>query len=121
MITKIFTFVLISLCLCISAVNISAQTETPPAPAAPKTVTIPAIQEKKLANGLMVAVVERKSSPIVTVQLLVKSGASSEDAGKAGLANLTAGMKPWFPKEVEPHPDTVKLVDNRWSEYFSLQ
>jgi len=92
MITKIFTFVLISLCLCISAVNISAQTETPPAPAAPKTVTIPAIQEKKLANGLMVAVVERKSSPIVTVQLLVKSGASSEDAGKAGLANLTAGM-----------------------------
>jgi len=34
---------------------------------------------------------------------------------------IDARMKPWFPKEVEPHPDTVKLVDNRWSEYFSLQ
>jgi hypothetical protein len=27
-------------------------------------------------------------------------------------------MKPWYPKEVEPHPDTVRLVDHRWSEYF---
>lgn len=70
----------------------SAQTETPPAPSAPKTVSIPAIQEKKLANGMTVAVVERKANPLVTVQLLVKAGASSEDANKAGLANLTAAM-----------------------------
>jgi len=27
-------------------------------------------------------------------------------------------MKPWYPKEVEPHADTVKLVDGRWDEYF---
>jgi len=75
-----------------SVVNVLAQTETPPAPAAPKTVTVPAIQERKLANGLTVAVIERKASPIVTVQLLVKAGASAEEAGKAGLANLTADM-----------------------------
>jgi len=31
---------------------------------------------------------------------------------------IDARMKPWYPKEVEPHPDTVKLVDGRWSEYF---
>ena len=31
---------------------------------------------------------------------------------------IDARMKPWYPKEVEPHPDTVTLVDNRWSEYF---
>jgi 3-polyprenyl-4-hydroxybenzoate decarboxylase len=31
---------------------------------------------------------------------------------------IDARMKPWYPKEVEPHPDTVKLVDERWSEYF---
>jgi len=27
-------------------------------------------------------------------------------------------MKPWYPKEVEPYPDTVALVDRRWREYF---
>ena len=31
---------------------------------------------------------------------------------------IDARMKPWYPKEVEPHPDTVKLVDQRWNEYF---
>ena len=32
---------------------------------------------------------------------------------------IDARMKPWYPKEVEPHPDTVRLVDERWQEYFS--
>jgi UbiD family decarboxylase len=31
---------------------------------------------------------------------------------------IDARMKPWYPKEVEPHPDTVKLVNGRWREYF---
>ena len=31
---------------------------------------------------------------------------------------IDARMKPWYPKEVEPHPDTVRLVDQRWNEYF---
>lgn len=31
---------------------------------------------------------------------------------------IDARMKPWYPKEVEPHEDIVKLVDERWSEYF---
>jgi zinc protease len=63
-----------------------------PAPSAPRSGVIPAVKEKKLANGLTVAVVERKDVPLVTVQLLVKSGASSEDASKAGLADMTASM-----------------------------
>ena len=32
---------------------------------------------------------------------------------------IDARMKPWYPKEVEPHPDTVELVSRRWNEYFS--
>jgi 4-hydroxybenzoate decarboxylase subunit C len=32
---------------------------------------------------------------------------------------IDARMKPWYPKEVEPLDDTVRLVDSRWSEYFS--
>lgn len=31
---------------------------------------------------------------------------------------IDARMKPWYPKEVEPRDDIVKLVDNRWREYF---
>lgn len=90
--TGFFLAAFFALCLCVPAVNLVAQTEQPPTPAAPKTVSIPAVQEKKLPNGLTVAVVERKSNPLVTVQLLVKTGAAAESADKAGLANLTADM-----------------------------
>ena len=31
---------------------------------------------------------------------------------------IDSRMKPWYPEVVAPHPDTVKLVDSRWSEYF---
>ena len=74
------------------ATSAYAQTETPPAPQAPKSVNIPAVVEAKLPNGLTVASVERKTTPLVTVQLLVKAGASTEDLAKAGLANLTASL-----------------------------
>jgi zinc protease len=74
-----------------SASLVNAQ-ETPPAPSSPKAVSVPPVQEKNLSNGLTVAVVERRSVPLVTIQLLVKSGADSESDDKAGLANLTASM-----------------------------
>ncbi len=31
---------------------------------------------------------------------------------------IDARMKPWYPKEVETREDIVKLVDQRWGEYF---
>lgn len=31
---------------------------------------------------------------------------------------IDARMKPWYPKEVEPANETVKLVDERWTDYF---
>jgi hypothetical protein len=31
---------------------------------------------------------------------------------------IDARMKPWYPKEVESRDDIVKLVDQRWREYF---
>ncbi len=33
---------------------------------------------------------------------------------------IDARMKPWYPKEVEPRDDIVKLVDDRWREYFPV-
>lgn len=66
--------------------------EQPPKPGAPRTAKIPPVAEKKLPNGLTVAVVERKNVPLVTIQLVIKGGASDELAEEAGLANLTASM-----------------------------
>lgn len=63
-----------------------------PAPGTPKSVSIPAVKEKTLPNGLTVAVVESKNVPLVTVQLLVKSGAETEMMEKAGLADMTASL-----------------------------
>jgi zinc protease len=84
----IFAFLLLPFAFAV----VPAQTETPPAPGAPRSVQIPAVKEMKLANGLTVAVVERRSVPLVTVQLLVKSGAEIEAMEKAGLANMTASL-----------------------------
>jgi zinc protease len=78
-----------SLCLGVSAVQLRAQ-ETVPAPGPARPINIPAVQEMKLKNGLVVAVIEKKGVPIVTSQLLIRGGAGSES--KAGLANLTADM-----------------------------
>lgn len=34
---------------------------------------------------------------------------------------IDARMKPWYPNEVEPREDIVKLVDARWREYFPVK
>jgi zinc protease len=80
------------LCAAGALSTFSFSQELPPAPAAPRTVVVPAVDQKTLPNGLKVAVVTRKSSPLVTVELLVKSGANYEDDNKAGLADMTASL-----------------------------
>ncbi len=39
--------------------------------------------------------------------------------GYAAPIVIDARMKPWYPKEVEAREDIVKLVDNRWGDYFT--
>lgn len=34
---------------------------------------------------------------------------------------IDARMKPWYPKEVEPREDIVRMVDKRWREYFPTE
>ncbi|MBV9216078.1 MAG: insulinase family protein [Acidobacteria bacterium] len=66
--------------------------EKPPAPGAAKSVKIPPVSERRLANGLTVASVEKHNLPLVTVQLLIKAGANSEGDDQAGFADMTASM-----------------------------
>lgn len=52
----------------------------------------PRFERRKLSNGLELRVVERHELPIVTVDLVVKSGETSTPKGKEGLASLAANL-----------------------------
>ncbi len=66
--------------------------ETPPEPGSPRAITVPKITETKLPNGLKIIVVERKNVPLVSVNLMIDSGASSEDVELAGVTDMTASL-----------------------------
>lgn len=66
--------------------------ETQPPPGPPKSGQIPVVREKKMPNSLTVAVGEKRGLPLVTIQLMVKSGAADEDLAHAGLADMTASL-----------------------------
>ncbi|HNU08170.1 MAG TPA: pitrilysin family protein [Pyrinomonadaceae bacterium] len=63
-----------------------------PEPGTPRPFVVPNLVESKIANGLKVAVVQRKNVPLVTVRLLIPTGAKAETIEKAGLADLTAAL-----------------------------
>ena len=72
--------------------SVHAQTEQPPQPSAPRVPNIPQPVEKTLPNGLRVIVIERKNVPLVTAELLVKSGGEVDPQGLAGAADMTAEL-----------------------------
>ncbi|MDT7602095.1 MAG: zinc protease [Acidobacteriota bacterium] len=69
-----------------------APMETPPPPAAPRSVRFPVPQERTLANGLRVVVVSRPNTPLVAARLIVRTGGEADPAQLAGLADMTASL-----------------------------
>jgi zinc protease len=65
---------------------------TPPPPAPPRSVTFPKPVEQTLPNGLRVIVIERKESPLVSAQLVIKNGGEVDPPELAGLADMTASL-----------------------------
>src|SRR5437588_9680033 len=63
---------------------------TPPPPTAPHSAIFPKPSEKTLANGLRVIVIPRTHMPLVTAQLLIKSGGEVDPADLSGVADMTA-------------------------------
>lgn len=57
----------------------------------PKLV-LPTVQRRKLSNGLEVLVVEHHEVPVVSMNLVIKTGGAGDPADKAGLAVVTADM-----------------------------
>ena len=65
---------------------------TPPPPTAPHSVAFPKPSEKTLPNGLRVVVVQRSQMPLVTAQLLIKSGGEVDPSELSGAADMTAAL-----------------------------
>jgi zinc protease len=57
-----------------------------------RKVTIPAVHDATLPNGLRVVVVNRAVTPLVSVALYLRSGAEVDPPRLAGLTDLTAGL-----------------------------
>lgn len=65
---------------------------TPPPPAPPRSASIPKPIEQTLPNGLRVIVVERRESPLIAAQLIIKNGGEVDPPELAGLADMTANL-----------------------------
>jgi zinc protease len=66
--------------------------ELPPRPLAPREVTVPPFEVRKLGNGLTVVLVSQNEQPAVSIRLIVRAGAAQDPKGKMGLAMLTATL-----------------------------
>jgi predicted Zn-dependent peptidase len=64
----------------------------PPALGPPPRLTLPAVQERELANGLRVLLLEAHDVPLAQVSLVVHSGSAEDPAGQFGVASFTAAM-----------------------------
>lgn len=66
--------------------------QAPPPIAAPVPAALPTPAEKTLANGLRVIVAKSSDLPLITADLTVRGGASSDPKGLAGVSSLTAEL-----------------------------
>jgi zinc protease len=66
--------------------------DTPPPVGAPRPVVIAAPSVSTLPNGLRVVVAQRTGLPLVTAQLVIRSGAETDPPQQAGLADVTATL-----------------------------
>src|SRR5216684_1889585 len=88
------TLTLLPIAILLFAVCVFAQAPqaTPPPPTAPRTVQFPKPVEKTLPNGLRVVVVQRSEMPLVSAQLLIKSGGEVDPTELSGVADMTAAL-----------------------------
>ncbi len=71
---------------------VAVEIEGLPKPAALRPTKLVAPQEKTLANGLRVIVIERPGVPLLSANLIVRSGSETDPEKLAGLAKFTASL-----------------------------
>jgi zinc protease len=55
-------------------------------------LTLPLIQRRTLSNGLELVIVEHHGLPVVTLNMVLKTGAAADPRERAGLASITAAL-----------------------------
>ncbi len=65
---------------------------TPPTPGADPQVTLPVVQEAKLANGLTVLAFTQNNLPLVSFAIVSRGGSATDPAGKGGLTALAYNL-----------------------------
>jgi zinc protease len=63
-----------------------------PKPGTDPKFSLPSIEKKKLSNGMEVWFVPQKELPIVSMNLVMKTGGTANPKGKEGLADMTASL-----------------------------
>lgn len=72
--------------------RIDAQAAKLPKPGPNPTFTLPPIDKTKLANGLEVWMVEQRELPIVSMNLVLRTGTSNEPADRTGVSGMVAQL-----------------------------
>ncbi|MCY7375323.1 MAG: insulinase family protein [Pyrinomonadaceae bacterium] len=72
--------------------DVSAQTANLPKPGADPKFSLPPIEKQKLSNGLEVWMVKQSELPIVSMNLVLKSGGTLDPSDKSGVAAMTASL-----------------------------
>jgi zinc protease len=75
-----------------SASALAQPYDAPPPPGAPRPILIAAPEVATLDNGLRVVVAQRRGLPIVTTELVIRSGSETDPVALAGLADITATL-----------------------------
>ncbi len=78
--------------LALMAPALLAEEDSPPAAGERREIKLPVPVEKTLANGLRVIVVERAALPILSAQLVIKSGGEVDPANGAGSMEMLATL-----------------------------
>lgn len=63
-----------------------------PAAAAERPFQVPRVQRFRLKNGLAIILAESHKLPLVSVELVIKTGGAANPPARAGLASLTANL-----------------------------
>ncbi|MEK7854448.1 MAG: insulinase family protein, partial [Acidobacteriota bacterium] len=72
--------------------KLAAQTAALPKPGPQPKFALPPIEKTKLANGLEVWMVEQKELPIVSMNLVLKTGSANEPDDRTGVAGMTSQL-----------------------------
>ena len=88
----VFTAVMVAAGNALAAASVNDFPATPPAPGPAPQLSVPTPSAQTLANGLQVISVRRAGLPLVTAQLVLRSGGEMDPPRLAGLADLTANL-----------------------------